>query len=212
MTKNKIVLMLASTLFVVGCSSTELQEYVDSALDGNDVAQTTTIEDDSEAQLAVDRHNEIRAELFSGSALTWSDQIAADAQSYANTLAVSGAFEHDPGDYENGPYGENLYAYYSSNGTIPSLTAAVNNWYVEKDFYNYADNSCSVNETSTQTVDGTEYNTCGHYTQIIWKDTTYIGCARAQYQAGSLQGGYVIVCKYKTPGNVYVNGVLQQPY
>ena len=36
----------------------------------------------------------------------------------------------------------------------------------------------------------------GHYTQIVWRKTTHIGCASAQ-----CSGSNVVVCRYDPPGN-----------
>jgi pathogenesis-related protein 1 len=68
----------------------------------------------------------------------------------------------------------------------------------EKAYYNHENNSC------------TEGKSCGHYTQMVWKDTSKLGCAKAQYGANSrfYPNGWVIVCKYQTVGNF--NG--QSPY
>ncbi len=202
--KNRIYLLLLTLFIINGCSSSDLQNSIDDAL-GKDDDQVSTIDQATDEANGLNRHNEIRAEVFTGSALAWSDQVAADAQSYANTLAANGKFEHDGASYSNGPYGENLYASLQPSGAIVTYEEAVESWYVEKDFYDYANNSCSVDESNTITVDNLEYNTCGHYTQIVWKDTNYVGCARAKYTAGDLKDGYVIVCKYKIQGNIAGN-------
>ncbi|GJP63317.1 hypothetical protein CLOP_g20389 [Closterium sp. NIES-67] len=38
---------------------------------------------------------------------------------------------------------------------------------------------------------------CGHYTQVVWRDTTHVGCASAQCPDGSSMW----VCDYSPPGN-----------
>ncbi len=53
---------------------------------------------------ALHAHNKIRAEVFDGHQLVWSDELADSAQAYANELAKSGKFEHS-----GWGYGENLY-------------------------------------------------------------------------------------------------------
>jgi len=140
-----------------------------------------------EIEDAVQRNNEIRAEVYSGSLLVWSQTLASSAQEYADILAVSGAFEHS-----GWGYGENIFA--SSYSSV--YLDAINAWYGEKENYNYADNSCIPGEQ------------CGHYTQLIWKSTERFGCGKAVYQTGTYEGWTVIVCQYDPPGN-YIG---QRPY
>jgi hypothetical protein len=40
-------------------------------------------------------------------------------------------------------------------------------------------------------------NGCGHYTQIIWRNTTEVGCGMATCSNGS----EIWVCNYNPPGN-----------
>jgi len=131
---------------------------------------------------ALTRHNEIRKELFLGSDMQWSIELAQSAQTYANKLAQNGRLEHDS---TNQAYGENLYA----ASFRADYLDAINSWYTEKSFYNYVNNSCQAGRV------------CGHYTQMIWKDSVELGCAIARYTQGRFRGGSVIVCRYNPPGN-----------
>ncbi len=141
----------------------------------------------NEIENAVNLNNKIRAELYSGSSLIWNITLAQSAQEYANILAANGKFSHSQWEY-----GENLYAASFS----VSYSDAINSWYSEKSAYDYADNSC---------IDGAQ---CGHYTQLIWRNTTEFGCGSATYKVGKYQGWEVIVCQYNPPGN-YIG---QRPY
>lgn len=125
-------------------------------------------------------HNQTRANLFSSSPMTWSKTLENIAQNYANKLANSGKFEHSG----NG-YGENLHA----SSYKSTMKAGVVSWNKEKFNYNYNNNSCKSGKI------------CGHYTQIIWKNTTEVGCARATYKRGMFKGGTVVVCNYNPAGN-----------
>ncbi len=220
---EKIFLPTLLLLLVSGCGAGEtIQNVVDDAKDF--ISNDTQIANDGKEgnltqkiQALLDVHNAARNELKAGiSDLKWSDTIARDAQTYADKLAASGRFEHDPNNnpvdvskrYENGIYGENLYA--SSIST--SLAEAAQAWVDEKQYYTYGkivDTSVEVDNTCVDGID--KYGNkilCGHYTQVIWKDTSLVGCAKSQYKAGTFKDGEVVVCKYQTPGN-YIG---QTPY
>ncbi|CAI5969522.1 unnamed protein product [Closterium sp. NIES-65] len=46
---------------------------------------------------------------------------------------------------------------------------------------------------------GGNWKACGHYTQMVWRSTTSVGCATATCPSGAAQ---VWVCNYYPPGNV----------
>ncbi len=149
-------------------------------------------DDDSLApdiRAAVDRHNAIRQELYSGADMSWSEEIATSAQAYADVLGASGVMEHDA---SNDKYGENLaIATYNI-----SYADSTDLWYSEKPYYDYASNSCLPDKV------------CGHYTQIIWKNSTQLGCGSSNVETGRFEGGIIVVCRYSPPGN----WIGQQPY
>ncbi|MDQ7047306.1 MAG: CAP domain-containing protein [Sulfurovum sp.] len=117
MLKLNMTMVLTAFVFV-GCSVSPLTT-LETQIDTETSSSPT-----STSKEAVDRHNEIRAEVFSGADVIWSDEIATTAQEYANYLAVTGKFEHDT----NSGYGENLYASSRSAGYVD----AINSWYDEK--------------------------------------------------------------------------------
>ena len=162
--KTIFSILLAAALY--GCTS------------GESLVEETHPTVISTPQSALDRHNAIRAEVFSGAVMSWSDTLALSAQEYANTLASSGKFEHG-----NSGYGENLFASSQNAGFVD----AINDWYKEKAYYNYTNNSC--------------VGLCGHYTQMVWRDSTQLGCAKAIYTTGNYRGWSVIVCRYNPAGN-----------
>ncbi len=207
MIDKRILLSTVLLAFFAGCDAGEkiqdviddvksdyLDEEVADVVDNSAVTlvgNNISIDDQIESMLVL--HNDARRDVGIMHDLIWSDRIALDAQSYANTLANSGAFEHDPKNhegYDNGVYGENLYAAYPSK---PSLSTATKAWVDEKQYYAYGligdESTCEENQL------------CGHYTQIIWESTSEVGCAISKYTTGSYKDGYVVVCKYQTPGN-----------
>ncbi|CDY28143.1 BnaC06g03240D [Brassica napus] len=68
--------------------------------------------------------------------------------------------------YSAGPYGENLAK--GSSSTFSAISA-VNLWVSEKPYYNYTTNSCTGGKH------------CFHYTQVVWRDSVKLGCARLVY-------------------------------
>ena len=60
------------------------------------------------------------------------------------------------------------------------------NWASERADYDYTHNSCAKGRI------------CGHYTQVVWRTTTTVGCAIAVCEDTSEQ---VWVCHYQPPGN-----------
>jgi pathogenesis-related protein 1 len=124
-------------------------------------------------------HNTIRARLKLP-LLAWSDKQAQSAQAWADTLIATGEFSiHGPG--------QNL----AESRPAGSLRAGdvVNLWASEAKYYNPATNVCSAR--------------CGHYTQLVWRDTRTVGCGVAQDRTRT-----VWVCDYAPPGNI----VGERPY
>ncbi|MFP2910758.1 CAP domain-containing protein [Pyxidicoccus sp. 3LFB2] len=86
-------------------------------------------------------------------------------------------------------YGENLYWGGSSTQAAPStlVGAAVKSWYDEVSQYNFKSGGFS--------------GATGHFTQLVWKGTTRVGCAVSQGKGSKWYETYV-VCIYQAPGNV----------
>ena len=140
-------------------------------------------------QQILDAHNAYRSEA-GVPALTWSEDLAQYAQAWANELADNRGckMQHRPYD-ANDPwkqeYGENIYWAGGSNWT-PTILDAIADWGTEKKHFNFKSKACR---------NGT---TCGHYTQMIWKNTTMVGCGIATCADGNV----IVVCNYNPPGNV----------
>jgi uncharacterized protein YkwD len=120
------------------------------------------------------RHNAVRARAGMPP-LAWSNRLAARAQDWADTLLARKQFLHRP----NSTYGENLF---EITGAAASPAQVVDAWAAESRNYDYSSNRCS--------------GVCGHYTQIVWRDTKELGCAMARGR-----GREVWVCNYDPPGN-----------
>jgi hypothetical protein len=129
-------------------------------------------------------HNRYRTEL-NLPPLRWSDQLAQNAQGWANELAAQGGrrLVHSQGTGE----GENLWM--GTSGYF-SYDDMVTGWGDEKRYFRPG-TFPNVSTTGN-------WADVGHYTQIIWRDTTHVGCALST--AG---GNDILVCRYSPPGNYY---------
>jgi pathogenesis-related protein 1 len=131
----------------------------------------------------LERHNYWRKEV-GVSPLKWSDQLARVAQAWANQQAKKNCdCAHSPSK----KFGENIYC---SEGMENDPKDVVDDWASEKEYYHPKNGKCRGGE-------------CGHYTQIVWKDTKEVGCGMAR--CGDKE---IWVCNYNPPGN-FVN---QKPY
>jgi hypothetical protein len=134
-------------------------------------------------------HNMVRAMVQHQTPLpplAWSDALEATAKAWGmmciNTDAYPNILDHNPNRGAGHPYsvGENIYA---SGGTA-TAAGAVQSWASEKANYVYP------NGYSPAT---------GHYTQMVWRTTREIGCARVE--CPSIPFSSTIVCNYGPSGN-----------
>lgn len=117
--------------------------------------------------------------------LQWSAELASTAQRWADKLRESRCAMRHSGA---AGLGENL-AWASGQSLTPSQVVGM--WVGERRDYDAARNSCAPGKV------------CGHYTQVVWRGTTHVGCGMA-----SCGNSEVWVCNYTPPGN-YVG---QRPY
>ncbi|HTR88106.1 MAG TPA: CAP family protein [Reyranella sp.] len=123
----------------------------------------------------VERHNALRAR-HGASPLRWSPDIAAYAEAWAEENARTNRMHHR----SEHRYGENIF--WVSGGPLRATTV-VDAWYGEISQYNYNNPGFSMST--------------GHFTQVVWRGSNYIGCGRARTQSG----GTYVVCNYDPPGN-----------
>jgi pathogenesis-related protein 1 len=156
-------------------------------------------------------HNAVRASVQTSpplSPVTWNPTIAAYAQQWADELATTscGSPHHrSSSDLRQVGYGENLAAF-SSTGAGSTAQEAVDGWSSEVSCYTLGTvagtEQCDVGCYTRLNSDG-----CGHYTQIVWRGTTEIGCGVASCKQGAFTTD-IWICNYKPPGNI----VGQTPY
>jgi uncharacterized protein YkwD len=144
----------------------------------------------------VTAHNQARAQAKPAPKpalppLIWSDAAARKAASWAKECR----FEHNP---NRGGFGENLAAATPGAWTTPEV---VKSWADEAVDYDLARNTCKRGKM------------CGHYTQVVWRKTSTVGCATVMCNKNSPFGSahptwQNWVCNYAPPGN----WVGQRPY
>lgn len=130
-------------------------------------------------------HNQYRS-LVHAPNIKWDEDLAAEAREYADHLAYTKTFAHD-----NAP--ESLYI--QSGGGTMTYKDIANAWAGEKEKYRH-----EVFETSSKTISTTgNWADIGHYTQMVWRSNTRVGCAVAMRQDVT---GVLAVCRYAPGGNV----------
>jgi len=128
-------------------------------------------------------HNRLRAQHDS-QPLAWSSDAATKARTWAAHLADSGTLQHG----EHDGLGQNL-AYKMGAELTGEETA--NMWYREVDQYDFSRPGFSS---------GT-----GHFTQLVWVDTTHMGAAKVTRGNRSY-----VVANYSPPGNITNPGQFQK--
>ena len=143
---------------------------------------------DVEARLLA-AHNHERA-LVGHPPLAWDPNLAAAAASYGPALARLERLVHSPRESRPGQ-AENLAMAWQGTHTPEQL---VDMWIVEKRL---------LKPGLFPAVSRTGYwKDVGHYTQMVWRTTTHVGCAihRAEWD--------YLICRYSPKGNIDGRAVL----
>jgi len=167
--------------------------------------------DDIEKDTVVAKHNQLRSGVANGTALpglaatnmrrlVWDDVLAEGAQLWVNQCI----YAHDE-DRSNcdGSVGQNAAWNAGSSGLKQFQWVGVTQrWYNEiKDF------------KDTSLVDkfiaGPDFGKIGHFTQVIWAETTKIGCAAIGYAGSKWARELIHVCNYQPAGNMRGSPIFQ---
>lgn len=190
--------LLLPLLLMLACSSNHIKK--------SENTQITPLPNENREPIAfrgtLSSHNIVRTQLKL-KPLYWSNRLARYAQQWANHQALTQhcGMQHRP--HHNSPfkqiYGENLFWASPkrwSDGKTELQTISINevitSWADEVVDYHYQSNQCR---------NGAQ---CGHYTQIVWRETQAVGCAKAICPDKS----QLWVCNYHPAGN-YIG---EQPY
>jgi hypothetical protein len=135
------------------------------------------------SQEILDAHNRYRSAVRVPP-LVWSNALASAAQRWANVLNSNLQFQHDPNNQQQG---ENLWM---GTAGMFSLTEMVDIWGQERQSFH--------NGTFPDVSTTGNWFDVGHYSQMVWRTTTSVGCAGIT----GADGYYRFVCRYGPPGNV----------
>lgn len=142
----------------------------------------------------VGAHNTKRNQHKDTPALSWNSNLARGSESWAIHLADINTDTNNINlihSESSGNYGENIYYSGSSRNTVKTCSDAVTPWYDEERYYDW--NNPGNSNTARKAI--------GHFTQVVWKSTTEVGCGVAKIVLGFFTLTFV-VCRYSPAGNV----------
>jgi pathogenesis-related protein 1 len=138
------------------------------------------------AQEALDHHNKVRKDV-GAPPLEWSTELATYAQAWADNQAKNKncKMEHRPRSGEwTQKHGENIFWGSASSYTILDASES---WYSEIKDYKHGP------------ISDINWPVAGHYTQMVWKNTTKLGIGVATCPNGNI----FIVANYDPAGNYW---------
>ncbi|KAI9780280.1 MAG: hypothetical protein M1816_003122 [Peltula sp. TS41687] len=133
----------------------------------------------------LNHHNQHRAN-HSAPAMSWDSDLEASARIVAQTCQ----FKHKM-DVNGGGYGQNIAA--RSPGAISASEIAK---VISDQFYN---GEMELYPGYGREPDMSNFHEWGHFSQVVWVDTTHVACVTQDCRAQGL--GHYTVCNYKGPGN-----------
>jgi Cysteine-rich secretory protein family len=181
---NRVAAALAAVLILAACNSSRPPWA-----DGRMVTEERRAGDEDQDLSRLDArllavHNRERS-ATGARPLVWDRALAEAAASYGPALARLGKLAHSPANERRGQ-GENLWM-----GTRDAyeLEEMAEGWAAEKGIFRpgfFPNVSRSGN-----------WSDVAHYTQMIWKGTSRVGCAVQKARKWDF-----LVCRYSPPGNV----------
>jgi pathogenesis-related protein 1 len=162
-------------------------------------------------------HNAVRAMVQTTPVLPpmiWSPTLAAYAQEWTDNLAKTACTQpqhRSSQELQAKGYGENLAM---SGGSRPPMTSAqfaVDGWAGEVACWSYG-TIAAPGFAGSEKCDSACYQKlnsdgCGHYTQLVWRNSTQLGCGVSSCTSGGVTYD-IWICNYAPTGNV----VGQKPY
>lgn len=176
-----LLVMIGSTAAAGKSSSLHRQSIVDDLIFPDNQQQQQqhhpTADGPGVAHEFLEAHNRVRAK-YGVPPLRWSNKLARYARRWSSMRRFDCVMMHSPAS----PYGENIFW---GSGRDWRAADAVSSWASESSYFNWRSQACHPGQV------------CGHFTQVVWNDTEFVGCGRAECFAG----GVFITCSYDPPGN-----------
>jgi uncharacterized protein YkwD len=128
---------------------------------------------------ALECHNKYR-KMHHAPPLKLNKEICTIAENYAKTLATKlKCLQHSENTYKGQELGENLFGCFGMEATGQEIS---DHWYSEIKKYNF---------------NGDWQGGCGHFTQMVWKDTEEVGFGKWKDKSGQIY----VVANYYPAGN-----------
>lgn len=135
-------------------------------------------------QRLLDLHNRERAQ-YGVPEVRWDAELASDAQRWADRLIAEDGFRHAPARI-NPDNGENIWLTQAGSNGLRVLRLSLG----EEEGFFEGGTFPNISQTGN-------WQDVGHFSQVIWEDTSAIGCGRSTGTQNK-----IIVCRYYPQGNV----------
>ncbi|NXB36154.1 PI16 inhibitor, partial [Eulacestoma nigropectus] len=139
---------------------------------------------DEEKKIILDEHNKYRSQVsppaMAMMKMSWDKDLEVNAQAHAEKCIW---------DKNGRPGRKNFFAVASAL----NVKLAIEEWKGERKFYNFTTYECAKGQT------------CDNYTQMVWAETTHIGCEKRfckKIDGTETENVHLFVCIYFPPGNV----------
>ncbi len=217
-------LLVASTLLLATSLGSSIPTLRTRDVEGPDNSPEEYTSDDKFKHATLDTHNLYRQQ-HNVTDLKWNDTLAEIATEWAERCVFEHSvritnhpYHHETTEIkgqtqkrgekanttQGGETGENLSSGY------PNATESIRVWGEERDLYDFGD---SEPQDDPQKDSGSGFSEeAGHFTQLVWKETTSVGCGRAHCGGGKEENGgdgeedkapgWFVVCEYWPYGNV----------
>ena len=147
-------------------------------------------------ELAICNEHNVERAKHGVAALNWSADLAKNAQAWVNGCHT--AKNTDGDDFfchqSTSGCGTDASYHYGERGGME----AVDGWYCEISAYHF--DHPVVQGGIIHDCDKNPDNVTGHFTQVVWRDSTKLGCARNTCSLGG-NTGTLWACEYDPPGN-----------